>query len=134
MSRVIRGKSRPSAASRNKRGINKTDWVRIDRELYDSCLDARDYREKRAQLAIKKAVSKRPRPVNTSSVWFKNPIRAGTADLGVLSQPTTGYPAVTSESPRPSDEDVSVFMLTLPETKFNKNLKKFLQCVILTVG
>ena len=37
-----------SPASRNKRGINKTDWIRIDRKLYDRCLDSRDYRQKRA--------------------------------------------------------------------------------------
>lgn len=30
----------------NTRGINKTDWVRVDRALYDQCLDARDYRPK----------------------------------------------------------------------------------------
>ena len=35
-----------SPASRNRRGINKTDWIRIDRELYDQCLDKRDYRRK----------------------------------------------------------------------------------------
>ena len=33
-------------ASRNRRGINKTDWVRIDRALYVQCLDPRDYRRK----------------------------------------------------------------------------------------
>ena len=33
-----------SPASRNRRGINKTDWIRIDRKLYDQCLDPRDYR------------------------------------------------------------------------------------------
>lgn len=35
-----------SPASRNRRGINKTDWIRIDQELYDQCLDKRDYRRK----------------------------------------------------------------------------------------
>ena len=35
-----------SPTSRNRRGINKTDWIRIDRELYDRCLDRRDYRRK----------------------------------------------------------------------------------------
>ena len=35
-----------SPASRNRRGIDKTDWIRIDRGLYDSCLDHRDYRPK----------------------------------------------------------------------------------------
>ena len=33
-----------SPASRNRRGINKTDWITIDRANYDSCLDLRDYR------------------------------------------------------------------------------------------
>jgi len=28
-----------SATASNRRGINKTDWVRIDRPVYDSCLD-----------------------------------------------------------------------------------------------
>jgi len=35
-----------SPASRNKRGINKTDWIKIDRTTYDTCLDRRDYRRK----------------------------------------------------------------------------------------
>lgn len=35
-----------SPASRNKRGINKTDWIRIDRAAYDACIDHRDYRPK----------------------------------------------------------------------------------------
>lgn len=30
----------------NKRGIDKTDWIRIERTLYDSCLDPTDYRPK----------------------------------------------------------------------------------------
>jgi len=36
-----------SPASRNKRGVNKTDWIRIDRALYDQCLDSTDYRPRR---------------------------------------------------------------------------------------
>jgi len=32
----------------NRRGINKTDWVRIDRATYDACLDRRDYRPPRS--------------------------------------------------------------------------------------
>lgn len=35
-----------SPTSRNKRGIDRTDWIRIDRSLYDACLDRRDYRPK----------------------------------------------------------------------------------------
>jgi uncharacterized LabA/DUF88 family protein len=31
----------------NTRGINKTEWVRIDRATYDACLDPRDYRPKK---------------------------------------------------------------------------------------
>lgn len=34
-----------SSDSRNRRGINKTDWIRINRKLYDQCRDLRDYRE-----------------------------------------------------------------------------------------
>ncbi len=33
-----------SPTTRNRRGINKTDWIPIDRATYDSCLDRRDYR------------------------------------------------------------------------------------------
>ena len=35
-----------SPASRNTRGINGTDWIKIDRATYDACLDSRDYRPK----------------------------------------------------------------------------------------
>ena len=35
-----------SPTSKNTRGINKTDWVQVDRALYDTCIDARDYRPK----------------------------------------------------------------------------------------
>jgi len=33
-----------SPAYGNRRGINNTDWIPLDRNLYDSCLDLRDYR------------------------------------------------------------------------------------------
>lgn len=33
-----------SPASKNRRGINKTDWIRIERATYDRCLDLNDYR------------------------------------------------------------------------------------------
>ena|SRR3989338_3151521 len=33
-----------SPTSKNKRGINKTDWITIDRQIYDSCIDPSDYR------------------------------------------------------------------------------------------
>ena len=33
-----------SPTSQNRRGIDKTDWIRIDRTTYDACLDRRDYR------------------------------------------------------------------------------------------
>ena len=36
-----------SPTSKNRRGINGTDWIRIDRTLYDSCIDPRDYRPKK---------------------------------------------------------------------------------------
>ena len=33
----------PTATS--YRGIDRTDWIALDRSLYDSCLDLRDYRQ-----------------------------------------------------------------------------------------
>jgi hypothetical protein len=33
-----------SPTTGNKRGINNTQWIHIDRKMYDSCLDSRDYR------------------------------------------------------------------------------------------
>jgi uncharacterized LabA/DUF88 family protein len=33
--------------STNRRGINGTDWIIINRSMYDSCLDSRDYRRKK---------------------------------------------------------------------------------------
>lgn len=33
-----------SPTTRNRRGIDKTDWIKIDRAAYDTCLDRRDYR------------------------------------------------------------------------------------------
>ena len=36
--------SRPT--STNRRGINQTDWIRLDRATYDLALDSRDYRPK----------------------------------------------------------------------------------------
>jgi len=35
-----------SPTSRNTRGINGTDWIRIDRATYEACMDSRDYRPK----------------------------------------------------------------------------------------
>jgi hypothetical protein len=35
-----------SPTAKNDRGIDKTDWIRIDRKTYDSCLDTREYRPK----------------------------------------------------------------------------------------
>ena len=37
-----------SPTTGNARGINKTDWIPITRVVYDACLDARDYRLKKA--------------------------------------------------------------------------------------
>jgi uncharacterized LabA/DUF88 family protein len=36
-----------SRTASNRRGINKTDWIPIDRSLYDACIDPRDYRARR---------------------------------------------------------------------------------------
>jgi uncharacterized LabA/DUF88 family protein len=38
-----------SPTSKNRRGINGTEWIPIERALYDACLDARDYRPKGAR-------------------------------------------------------------------------------------
>jgi hypothetical protein len=35
-----------SPTSSNKRGVNGSDWTKMGREQYDSCLDTRDYRRK----------------------------------------------------------------------------------------
>lgn len=35
-----------SATASSHRGIDGTDWIRIDRTTYDACLDPRDYRPK----------------------------------------------------------------------------------------
>jgi len=34
-----------SPASHNRRGINSTDWVKIERAMYDACIDPWDYRK-----------------------------------------------------------------------------------------
>ena len=36
-----------SPTTRNRRGINRTDWLPISRAMYDGCLDRRDYRPPR---------------------------------------------------------------------------------------
>lgn len=35
-----------SPKGRNPKGINKTDWLPFDKQVYDSCIDSRDYRKK----------------------------------------------------------------------------------------
>lgn len=30
------------------RGVNKTDWIRLEKPTYDACIDSRDYRPKKA--------------------------------------------------------------------------------------
>ena len=41
-----------SPTSKNRRGINGTDWLKIDRETYTSCIDPRDYRPKKPPISI----------------------------------------------------------------------------------
>jgi len=36
-----------SPTSENRRGINATEWIKIDRATYDACLDPNDYRPKK---------------------------------------------------------------------------------------
>ena len=38
-----------SPTTRNRRGIDKTDWIHIDRETYEKCIDHRDYRPKKSK-------------------------------------------------------------------------------------
>lgn len=35
-----------SPTTKNRRGIDRTDWIKISRATYDACLDRRDYRPK----------------------------------------------------------------------------------------
>lgn len=37
-----------SANASSRRGIDRTQWIRMDRAMYDACLDPRDYRPRRA--------------------------------------------------------------------------------------
>lgn len=37
-----------SPTAENRRGINNTDWIKIDRTTYDACLDPNDYRLKKS--------------------------------------------------------------------------------------
>jgi uncharacterized LabA/DUF88 family protein len=44
--RVILASAFPAGPNATfQRGINKTQWIKIDQEMYDSCLDHRDYRQ-----------------------------------------------------------------------------------------
>lgn len=36
-----------SPTVKNRRGVNKTDWIPLDRNTYDTCIDQRDYRPKK---------------------------------------------------------------------------------------
>jgi uncharacterized LabA/DUF88 family protein len=36
----------PVGTAPRQRGIDRTEWITVDRSLYDSCLDLRDYRQK----------------------------------------------------------------------------------------
>ena len=40
-----------SPTSKNRRGINGTDWLKVDRETYTSCIDPRDYRPKKPPIS-----------------------------------------------------------------------------------
>lgn len=37
----------PTLRDSHRRGINGTDWIRVNRALYDSCIDRNDYRPRR---------------------------------------------------------------------------------------
>jgi uncharacterized LabA/DUF88 family protein len=36
-----------SPTYQNRRGINGTDWIKIERAMFDTCLDPNDYRRKK---------------------------------------------------------------------------------------
>ena len=38
-----------SPTSRNRRGVNGTDWIAFDRAMYSRCVDPRNYRPNRIQ-------------------------------------------------------------------------------------
>lgn len=38
-----------SPTYQNKRGVNGTEWIKIDRAMYDSCIDPNDYRPKKVK-------------------------------------------------------------------------------------
>ena len=42
------------SGTRDRRGIDRTDWISIDREMYHRCIDGRDYRvtELRGQIVV----------------------------------------------------------------------------------
>ena len=42
----------PFAAIPKIRGINKTDWIKIDKATYDLCIDPRDYRPPRPKTSL----------------------------------------------------------------------------------
>lgn len=37
-----------SPTTKNRRGLAHSDWIKIDRTMYEACVDPRDYRPKRA--------------------------------------------------------------------------------------
>lgn len=43
-----------SPTTRNKRGIDGTDWIEISRDTYNTCIDVRDYRSKKGRPASKR--------------------------------------------------------------------------------
>ncbi len=49
-----------SPTSKNTRGINGTDWIKLDRTTYDACIDPTDYRKDQpARPTLKKKVVKK---------------------------------------------------------------------------
>ncbi|HSK80535.1 MAG TPA: NYN domain-containing protein [Thermoanaerobaculia bacterium] len=48
-----------SPTYRNRRGVNKTDWIRIDKATYDQCVDPKDYRAAFPQVPSAASTSRR---------------------------------------------------------------------------
>ena len=100
----------PDSPTRHyRRGVNKTDWIRIDRALYDACLDLADYRPRRTTHSARWIVVARPSGLGctariciarcASSAW---PRRRSGNDRGgarLASDPRRASPARGAERP-----------------------------------
>ncbi len=104
-----------SRKSQNRRGINNTSWIRIDRALYDACLDQKDYGRKRGAPSRPAAqprarprppARQQPRPPPRPQVQQKPALRAPAQHRPpprpqVQQRPSARPPAQQRSQPRP---------------------------------